>query len=147
MMNILKVEKDKKIEELYFIASNKSTTVVYDFNNREERMEKVFYYSTYVVLPLIYPALFIILKLLYIFKQTSGNAILTLNMTLFSAFIAIFVYTFIKTYYMLQLQCNYIFIENKKYLRSYFCLFLTIILTQLSNGFIIPWFYYVPSDQ
>ena len=102
-MNILKVEKDKKIEELYFIASNKSTTVIYDFNNREERMEKVFKYSTYVVLPLIYPSLFIVLKLIYISGRSTGRAIVILNLTLFSAFIAIFVYTFIKTYYMLRL--------------------------------------------
>ena len=120
--------------------------LVFDFNQREKVMKKVFKYSTHVVLPLIYPTLFIILKVIFLNNQNQERGIIILNLVIFSSFIAIFVFTFLKTYFMLKNQCNFVFLQSQKYLIMYFILFLSTIIIQISNGYLIPWFYYAPSS-
>lgn len=102
IISIIQIEKNKKLEELYFSASNKSSLEVFEFNKREELMEKVFNYSIYIVLPLIYPGVFLTLKLFYIFGFIYGYSLMAINISFFLIFIVIFIYTFFKTYYGLK---------------------------------------------
>ena len=69
------------------------------------------------------------------------------NVTVFLFLIIITSFTFAKIYNRLKINVNFVYKENKFHLLLFYLMHLLTILTQMSNGFIMPWWFYAPSDS
>jgi len=140
------------VEELLYEHNFMSAhSDIESYKSSELKMQKKFNIYLFIILPLFYPLLSIAFKIHNVFTNAGTTHyqiyMMNFNCLVFCVLLVLMSYTFFRAKRLLKTHIHYVFNENKKLLDTFYIMFFITILTQVSNGFILPWWFYAPSDR